>query len=308
VMNMSLGIKKPTRELSVGEILGQSFSLYSANFVQFFMPFLVVGLATGIVSVIVTLHFPLPPTPSPYAAPEVLLRWLSDLLRALIAIIFLIGVFSWIVGTIVNGVAVKYASDLLEKGDANLQEGLSFTISRLASLLAAMIITGVLIAIGLIALVVPGILIAIMFTLVVPVIMIERASALDSLGRSRRLVSNRWGKTFVVLILIGILMGILASILSVPTSIMGGPFNPAMLFASYLITALIQPVYPIALTFLYYSMAAKEAQLAPPPPPPPTVPPAPTPTTPLRFCLQCGRQIPLDAKFCPYCGKEIVAS
>jgi hypothetical protein len=82
-----------------------------------------------------------------------------------------------------------------------------------------------------------------------------------------------------------------------------------------LITALLAPLYPIALTFLYYSMVAKEAEFkAPPPPPPPTTTtpptatPVPQPAAPLRFCLQCGRQIPADAKFCPYCGKKMETS
>ena len=292
-------MKKPTRELSVGEILSQSFSLYSVRFIDFFIPFLFAGLVTGITNMMVNTYFSLPQLPVDYTSPEQLLPWLGRFIVAVIVMAALIGIVGWIVSTIVNGVAIKYSSDLLKKGDANLFESFNFAVTRLVSLLAVGIITGVLIIIGLICLIVPGIIIAIMFALVTPVIMIERVGALESLGRSRRLVSNRWGKTFVVFLLIVIIFVIIYAF----ANTIFGPLGPASSIITSLIMTLIQPVLPIALTFLYYSMTVKEAQLAPPPL---AVPPAPAPTTtPLRFCSQCGHQIPPEAKFCPRCGKEI---
>ncbi|MFQ5712208.1 MAG: DUF6114 domain-containing protein [Candidatus Geothermarchaeales archaeon] len=35
----------------------------------------------------------------------------------------------------------------------------------------------------------------------------------------------------------------------------------------------------------------------------PAAPMPPQPTG--RFCTQCGRAIPIDAKLCPYCGKHL---
>jgi len=307
-MIMSLIVKKPTRELSVGEIVGQSFNLYSAMFVPFYMLFLIAGLVNTAFSEMVNFYFPLPEVPElTTAPPEEILQWFSAFIATLIVVLALTFIVGWIINTIVNGTAIKYTADLLEKGSASLQTGFNLTVFRLPSLLAAGIVTGIIILIGLICLIVPGIILAIMFALVVPVIMIEQIGALESLGRSRRLVNRRWGKTFATLLLVGIIIVLVALL----ANAIGGLFGPASPIIRSLIAALVTPVFPIASTFLYYSMVAKEAELmAPPPPPPPppttppTVPPAPTPTTPLRFCLQCGRQIPLDAKFCPYCGKE----
>jgi hypothetical protein len=33
--------------------------------------------------------------------------------------------------------------------------------------------------------------------------------------------------------------------------------------------------------------------------------PAAIPPKPQRFCVKCGRAVPLDAQFCPHCGKEL---
>ena len=252
---MSSSVKKPLRELSVTEIFGQSLSLYLVKFFQFLLPFLIVGLVSGAFNVVTDVYFPWPTPPEPEAPPEAFLRWLPDFLSALIVKLGLSGVVTWTVSTIANGVAVKYASDLLERGDASLKEGFSFTVSRLPSLLTAGVITGVLMVLGLICLIVPGVIIAIVFALVVPVIVIERIGALESLGRSRRLVSKRWGKTFGISLLIGIVFLIVGW--AVPTT--ESPLGPASSIITSLITAVVQPVLPIALTFLYYSMIAKEA-------------------------------------------------
>jgi len=310
---------KPSRELSAEEILSRSFSLYSARFVPLFLPFLFAGLISGVFTAAVYSLIPLPlEPPSPTAPPEVLVEWLSQLLSALVAVAILTGFVSLVVGIVANGMAVKYASDLLERGDADLMAGFNFTVSRLGTLLVAGVVTGILTVLGLICLVVPGVIVAVMFSLVVPAVMIEGVGALDSLGRSRRLVRERWSKTFVVLLVVGIILivvsVIVSSILRPLTLLTGGYFSGWNSIATNIATAFVQPIIPIALTLLYYSMAAREAQLAAPPtppppppswrpPPPPPAPPPPAPPT-QKYCVSCGSGMPLDAVYCPRCGKR----
>lgn len=284
---------KPSRELSAAEIVNRSFGLYSTGFVYFFLPFLFAGIANGVFGWIVTSH--LPSFPEPSTVPEETLRWLASHLGTIIGLLVLSGLVSWIVITVANGVAVKYTSDLLEKGEASLQESFNFAISRLPSLLAGGAITGILVFLGVLCLVVPGVIIAIMLALVVPVIIIEQKDALDSLGRSRRLTSNRWGKTFVLLFLVFVI----SVILGLVGNAIGDIFAPSKTFVSAIVSAFVQPIYPLSLTLLYYSMAAREGPLAPPSPP--TAPP----TFPLKFCPQCGEKLIPEAIFCPNCGKKV---
>jgi len=43
---------------------------------------------------------------------------------------------------------------------------------------------------------------------------------------------------------------------------------------------------------------------APPPPPPAAAPPPPPPpASPMKTCLSCGQQIPIQYNVCPYCQK-----
>jgi hypothetical protein len=156
-----LNFEKPSRELSVGEILSLSFNLYRSKFLQFFLPFLISGIILGISIYAITSSFPLP-TPPPISAYrtalpyEELIEWFFALLRAIIVIGSLSGLVLWIVGTTTTGVVIKNASDQIEKGTSNLGVSFDFAISKLPSLLVAQFVTGILTLIGLLLFIVPA--------------------------------------------------------------------------------------------------------------------------------------------------------
>lgn len=248
-----MSVSKPSGELTIGEIITQTFALYSEKFAQYLIPFLIAGAITGMFTIAVNYAIKTPATLPSAATPQEILNWLPGYLSAVLAIAFLTGIIGWIIGYIAEGITIKFASDTLERGQANLQASFNFTISRLLSLLAVSIITGILIIIGLIAFIVPGIILAIMFSLVVPAIIIENVGALESLSRSRLLVSHRWLKTFGLLLLLYIIIGIVTALLGLITT----PFGLASPLVSSILTAFIQPILPIGLTLYYYSMIAR---------------------------------------------------
>jgi hypothetical protein len=251
--------KKLQSELSVGEILTQTFNLYSRNFVQYLIPFLAAGIVTGLVTIAVRSTIIIPATPV-HPTSQQLLAWFPTYLTATVTSIFLSGIVSWIANSITTGITIKFTSDMLERGQANLQTSFNFTLTKLLPLLAASIITGILIVLGFIALVIPGIILALMFSLVYPAIMLEDTGVFGSLSRSRVLVSNRWLKTFGLLLLLGIIVAIVNGIFVLIAS----PFGVVSPLISGILTALITPVFAIAITLYYYSM---KARTLPPPPP-----------------------------------------
>ncbi|MFP3985257.1 MAG: hypothetical protein ACLFU9_04750 [Candidatus Bathyarchaeia archaeon] len=54
-----------------------------------------------------------------------------------IIIVVLSGFVAWLIGAITAGIAVKYASDQIEKGSSNLGISFNFALSKLPSLLIA---------------------------------------------------------------------------------------------------------------------------------------------------------------------------
>lgn len=261
--------KKPSQELSIGDIFSSTFNLYRSNFLQFFLPFLISGIITGVCAYAITTAFPMPETPviptnpDPAFVYDVLGPWFSSLISALVVIAALSGFVSWILNSIVYGVVTKNASDHIETGTSNLGASFNYTLSKLPSLLPAQLVTGILIVAGMLLFIVPGVIIAIMFSLVIPTIIIEQTGIFESLGRSRRLVGQRWGKTFVVMLISGIIVGI--PLIVVNAIISYSAVSPLVSqLATNTVTAFLGPILPIALTYLYYSMRTREN---PPPSP-----------------------------------------
>jgi len=261
-----LNVEKPSRELSIGEILSLTLNLYLSKFLQFFLPFLIAGIITGLSTYAIMSSFPLPKQPSAPASYEELFEWLVALLTTAIIVTVLSALVTWIVTTPTTGIVIKYASDQIEKGTSNLGASLNFTISKLPSLLIAQFIIGILTVIGMLLFFIPGIIISIMFLLIIPAIIVEQKGAFESLGRSRRLVRNRWLKTFALLLIVGIILGTVIGIVN----LLAMPLNSTYPNISFLIIniafSFVAPISPIAITYLYYAMVAREI---PPPPPPP---------------------------------------
>jgi hypothetical protein len=262
-----LNVEKPSRELSIGEILSLTLNLYLSKFLQFLLPFLIAGIITGLSFYAIRSSFPLPDQPDFETAPyEEISEWLVTALTTTIIIGGLAALVTWIVTTPTTGIATKYASDQIEKGTSNLGASLNFTISKLPSLLIAQFITGILTFIGLLCFTIPGIIISMMFSLIIPAIIIEQKGAFESLGRSRRLVRNRWLKTFALLLILGIIVIIVTVIVNLLATPLNITYPNTNIIVTSIASSFVAPIFPIAMIYLYYAMVARE--IGPPPPPP----------------------------------------
>ena len=259
--------QKPSQELSIEETLSWTFDLYTRNFVTFFVPMLVALLVSGVFSYIISSYALSMPRPGAGASNKELLDWFYNFAAKLLAAAFTLGILSWIVSSLATGVVIKSASNLTEKGTANLGEAFSFGASKLLSVLVGTVIIAVLVVLGMIALIVPGIIIALMYSIAIPAILIEDIGAMDGLSRSRKLVSKRWLKTFVLLLIVGLIVGVITYV----ASLVATPFGLFGWTISSIVTAFVEPLFPISLVVYYYSMLAKEEQwqkIQTPPPPP----------------------------------------
>jgi len=259
-------LSKPTKELSLGEILSLTFNLYLSHFSIFFTPFLILSIISALIS-LPMLSYVEEIGKMDFTGPaDVVWNKLWNVFLTLIALAFITATISWVTSNIVSGVVIKSASDLIEKGKTSLSNSFNFAIHKLPSLLVASLIVSILQTLGLLLLIIPGIIIFTMFYLVIPAIIIEEKGAFDSLSRSRKLVSNRWLKTFALSLVVGLIIGVLAIIVGLILI----PLGIYSSLASTIIISVIEPISPISSTFYYYSMRAREEseRILPPPPPP----------------------------------------
>ena len=285
-----------TRELSLGELVSKTFELYRRDFSKYLTLFVVVEAMIGVLTTLVRRAIVLPATLPAGATPQQVLNWLPGFFGAVIALITLTAILSLVFYPISIGGAVKMASEEITTGKADLAASVRFAASRIVWLWVVGIVVGIIVIVGLIALLVPGIILSIMFSLVFPVLIIE-GTGFESMGRSRKLVSQRWLKTLALVVLFGIIVGIASAVVSA----VSGPLGIASTIVTSVLSAFYLPLIPIALTVYYYSNAARIA-----PPQAGQAQASRTVEAPvgMKFCSSCGTEIGYAATFCPSCGAK----
>lgn len=287
------------RELSLGEVFSKTFEVYRRDFAKYFVLFAVVGVIVQVVTTLAMQAFVRPTLPL-NATPQQLSNYLAGLFGALFLLLAVIFVVNVVFSTIAEGSAIRLASEQITKGQVNFGASVRFVISKLLSIWALSIIVGIIVVLGIIALIVPGIILAIMFSLALPVLLIENKGVTESMGRSRQLVSHRWAKTFGTFLVLGIIVLIASLIFSAITAPLGTIFGPV---ANGILSALYQPLFPILMAVYYFSNLARTTASAHAA----QMPMAPTTTLQagMKLCPACGTQNASSATFCTKCGARL---
>ncbi len=245
---MGISEDRPAGERSVGEMMSIAFSIYSSHFAEVAIPFIFAGLVSGFFSYTTYTLIPVNEMANAYSDPSTIMDSVG---RLMLSVLFL-ALVSIVVYMVSGGMVVKYTSDIIETGKGSIQQSFDETIARFPSLITVSLVTALLIGVGFILLIAPGVILAIIFSLTIPVVMIERRSALESLSRSQRLVDGHWKKTFALLLMVGVLIGI--------ASLLGVMFSPSPLsiVLGTAIGSIVEPLYFITITVLYHSMIIRE--------------------------------------------------
>jgi hypothetical protein len=247
-----------------GDVIGEAWAHYKAHW-RHLLPFaLVVYLLLGLISLVLTL----------------LLGWFGVILGAFIGFI---GLF-WLQGTLVEAVAD------IRDGRADLTMGQTFTRAQehIGPLAIAGILAGLAVAFGLVLLIVPGLYLLTIWSVLIPVIVLERKPVMEAFGRSRELVSGYGWTAFGVIVLCFLILLGVSLVVQIATVWLGGAFGEYV--RSVISNTIGIPFIALALTNMYFRLRAlKEAPAAataePMAPPPEQTPPAeqappPEPTPP----------------------------
>ncbi|HEU0025030.1 MAG TPA: hypothetical protein VFQ12_10380 [Thermoleophilaceae bacterium] len=181
-----------------------------------------------------------------------------------------------------QGMVVEAAHDILDgRRDHTVGSLLSSVTPVIGPLVVAGLLGGLAIGVGLVLLIVPGLFLMTIWAVIVPVIVIERTSAIDSFGRSRGLVRGHGWQVFgvlVVLLLIKIVLSAVVAVLLV--AIADSIFGYAL--ADLITNVLIAPLSALAAAVIYFALVRLHGEAAPVPeiPGPPAPDPVPAPPAP----------------------------
>jgi len=167
----------------------------------------------------------------------------------------LLGFVAGVVGSLwLQGVVVGAVADIQ---DHHRDEGLGSLFAMVGPVLGRLLLAGLLaaagIGIGLVLLVVPGLVLLTLWSLVIPVIVLERRGVLESFGRSRELVRGHAWRVFAIVVVLGIAQGVASSILRSVLDDVTGSFAGYAL-GDLLANALIGPLSAIAVAVIYFEL------------------------------------------------------
>jgi len=171
------------------------------------------------------------------------------------ALLTLLGFVAGVVGSLwLQGVVVGAVADIQ---DAHRDESLGSLFAMVGPVLGRLLLAGLLaaagIGIGLLLLVVPGLILLTLWSMLIPVIVLERRGVLESFGRSRELVRGHAWRVFAIVVLLGILQGVVSSILRSLLDDVAGSYAGYAL-GDLLANALIGPLSAIAVAVIYFEL------------------------------------------------------
>lgn len=200
----------------------------------------------------------------------------ANLLLALLAL-----VVALIAGTLFQGAVVQAVRDMQDgKRDLSVGEVIASAMPFVLPLIGAGILAGLGIAIGLILFIVPGLILLTIWSLIAPVIVVEKSGVTGAFPRSQHLVKGNGWRVFGVLIVMFLIAIVTQQIF---LAIGGGIAGEVGRGIGYLIAATITaPLGALTAAVLYFTLVAmKEGGGQPAAQPEPAYPPVPgAPTAP----------------------------
>ena len=211
-------------QLSPGDVIGRAFTIYRDQ-IGVLLPAALVVFAV-----------------------DALARWVFD--RGLLALVSV--VVSLVLATLYEGMVVQLVRDVQDGRRDNTVGELFGSVSPvLLPLIAVSILAGLGIGIGFVLLIVPGLILLTFWSVVAPVVVIERPGALGAFGRSRELVRGYGWPVFGTVVLVFLLV-IAASIAAALIGLVLGDVGRAVL--SWIFNALAQPVAALTASVLYFTL------------------------------------------------------
>ena len=225
--------------MRIGDVLSEAWGLYKRFFGQFFLTALVVFVVLDLLGALID--------SASGDNTGVNLFW--ALLGALISVV---GYF-W-----VQAALIETVHDVRDgRADRTVGETYSAVRPRLASATIAGVLAAIGIGIGFILLIIPGLFLLTIWSMVIPVVVLENRSAGESFSRSWEVVRGNWWRVFGLIIVTFLLVAIASLIVRLIFSPLPNFFE--VWFGSLLADSLTVPFAAAALTTAYFKLVSQEA-------------------------------------------------
>lgn len=164
----------------------------------------------------------------------------------------LASVVAVVLSTLYTGMVVTLVDDVRDGRLDHSVGGLFRSVAPvLLPLIAVSILAGLGIFIGLVLIIVPGLYLMTIWSVVSPVVVLERPGVFAAFGRSHQLVKGNGWQVFGVILLFFVIFFVIGSVLGVIGAALGDGGRVALNYVSNVITA---PLIALAAAVLYFEL------------------------------------------------------
>ena len=246
----------PLHPMSVGDVLDGAFKLLKANVRTIFLVVASITVPVQLASAFLLREQVSPGILNilrdPTVAQDQAAFSLGDAGTSLLTTVLSLVTAPLIAGAVSRVCAASYLGQQVGPGDA-----LRTTLRRLPALLAAGFLAGLAIIGGFLLCILPGIALAVLYTVVVPAMMIEEIGPIEGLRRSWRLVKPRFWGVLGIVALAWIISAFIGNLLGGAPSAIGTLFGGSLAWlwiavGAVLSTLVSAPITAIVDTLLYF--------------------------------------------------------
>jgi hypothetical protein len=185
---------------------------------------------------------------------------LSSALTLIVTIVF------WVLSILYQGFVVELVAADEANRRASQRQLLDAVTPVLGSLLVISILFAAGVVIGFILIIIPGLILLTIWSVVVPVEVLERRGILASFGRSRELVRGNGWNVFGVIVIVWVVTIVISFLVALVAAPLG---HVARDIVQWAVNVAIAPVVGLSATVLYLELRRAHTEPAPDPAPAP---------------------------------------
>jgi hypothetical protein len=182
---------------------------------------------------------------------------------------------SVVAATLYQGMVVGLVRDVQDgRRDSSVQDLIDAAWPVVLPLIGVGILAGIAIGIGFLLLVIPGLILLTIWSVIAPVIVVERRGVMASFGRSQDLVHGTGWQVFGVIFVVFII----TAIASVVLGAIGASISDSLgmqIVVNLIASTLTAPIAALAAATIYFRLLAIKGDAVAPATPQPPAPPAP---------------------------------
>ena len=229
----------------VGALLRDSFTVY----LRHFGTFLALGALVVVPSQVIVSGIGMEQLTADYDSTP---GWAETSIAAAVAFL--------VVAPLITAICVHALHSVAAGGSPGAREAIVNGFESFAPIFFAVLLAAAGIAVGLFLLIVPGIYLFVRWYFVPQAVVLEGARTAAALRASTRLVTGAWWRTFGLVVLVYVLLGLASVVLGAPFTALADTTDRALwaLAGNILATSVTQPFAALFSTLLYYDLRERK--------------------------------------------------